>query len=86
MAEMITPETDSDPTGWADVALTISAAGTVTNAKVIESRISPNKSWIRDWFLSGVRNLKFDGSQTARRCSLHYKFSLSPDLRLGGGP
>jgi len=85
MPEMIPPETDSDPTGWADVALTISAAGTVTDATVIEWRISPNKSWIRDWFLSGVRNLKFDGSQTTRRCSLHYKFSLSADLRLGGG-
>src|SRR5258708_15192112 len=58
MAELIPPETDSDPSGWADIALTISVAGTVTDATVIEWRISPNKPWIRDWLLSGFRNLQ----------------------------
>jgi hypothetical protein len=76
MQELIPPETDSNPSGWADVALTISAAGAVTDATVTEWRISPNKPWIRDWFLSGVRNLHFGRSQTARRCRLHYKFAL----------
>ena len=78
MPELIPPETDSEPSGWADVALTISAEGAVTDATVTEWRISPNKPWIRDWFLSGVQHLQFDRSQTTRRCRLHYKFTLVP--------
>ena len=78
MPELIPPETDSEPTGWADVALTITAGGKVTDASVIQWEIFPNKAWIRDWFLSGVRNLKFERSQVMRRCSLHYRFTRSP--------
>jgi hypothetical protein len=79
MPELIPPETDSNPSGWADLALTINAAGTVTDATVTEWRISPNKPWIRDWLLSGIRNLQFDRSQTTRRCILHYRFTLVPN-------
>jgi hypothetical protein len=77
MPELVPPETDSEPTGSADLALTISADGAVTEVTVIDWRISPDKPWIRDWFLSGVRNLTFDHSHTARRCSLRYRLSLS---------
>ena len=75
--ELIPPETDSNPSGWVDVVLTISAAGTVTDATVMDWRISPNKPWVRDWLLSGIRNLQFGRSQTTRRCGLHY--SLVPN-------
>jgi hypothetical protein len=83
MPHLVPPETDINPTGWADLAVTISRTGNVTEASVIEWQIYPDKSWIRDWFLSGVRKLRFGHYKVARRCSLRYVLELSTSGQRG---